>query len=32
MPARVKVVKFPYNGDLMRNENSDVEDVPRWQA
>lgn len=32
MPARVKVVKFLYNGDLVRNGNSDVEDALRWQA
>ncbi|WKY44613.1 hypothetical protein Q5O14_00540 [Eubacteriaceae bacterium ES2] len=30
MTIRVKVAKFPYNGDFTRNENKDVEEIPRY--
>ncbi len=29
MNIRVKVARFPYNGDFVRNENKDVEEIPR---
>ena len=32
MPVRATVARFPYNGDLVRNEDRDVEDIPHFQA
>lgn len=33
MPIRVKVARFPYNGDLVRNEDRDAGDIPhRYQT
>lgn len=29
---RVKVAKFPYNGDFIRNQDKDVEEIPRYSA
>ena len=29
---RAKVARYPYNGDMVRNEDRDVSDVPRLQA
>jgi glycine cleavage system aminomethyltransferase T len=28
---RAKVARYPYNGDLVRNEDRDVEDIPRYK-
>lgn len=30
MNIRVKVARFPYNGDFIRNENRDVAEIPRY--
>lgn len=32
MPVRATVKALPYNGDLVRNEDRDVEDIPRYDA
>ena len=32
MPVRATVKKIGYNADLVRNEDRDVEDVPRYQG
>ena len=31
MNIRVKVAKYPYNSDVIRNEDADVERIPRFQ-